>query len=86
MKIKDGYLLRQVAGQNVVLSMHQDLNLNRMITLNGTGAFLWQQLQQETDEAALTRALLAEYDVTEDRAAASVRTFLAKLEANGLLA
>lgn len=40
MKLKDGFLLRQVAGQTVVLPVSGDLDLNMMITLNDTGAFL----------------------------------------------
>lgn len=86
MKIKEGFLLRQVAGQTVVLPVGQDLDLNMMITLNDTGAFLWQQLQAETDEASLTDALLKEYDVDESTAKKSVSAFIAKLEENGFLA
>jgi len=86
MKIKDGFLLRQVAGQNVVLPMGGDLDLNMMITLNDTGAFLWQQLQSDTDEAGLVKALLSEYEVDEATAENAVRAFVAKLNANGFLA
>ena len=57
MKIKEGFLLRQVAGQTVVLPCGDDMDLNMMITLNDTGAFLWQLLQEETDEAAMVKAL-----------------------------
>ena len=85
MKIKDGFLLREVAGQTVVLPAGADLDLNMMITLNETGAFLWERLQQETDEAALVAALLAEYDVDEARASAAVAAFVKKLEANNFL-
>ena len=62
MKIKEGFILRKIAGQTVVLPTGGDLDLNMMITLNETGAFLWEHLQEETDEAALVQALLAEYD------------------------
>ena len=65
MKIKEGFQLRQIAGQTVVLPTTGDLNLNIMITLNETGTFLWEQMQQETSEAELTDALLKEYDVEE---------------------
>jgi len=85
MKIKDGFLLREVAGQTVVLPVGEDLDLNMMITLNETGRFLWEQLQEETNEAALTGALLKEYDVTEDRAAAAVQAFVKKLYDNDFL-
>ena len=86
MKLKDDSILRNIAGQTVVLPSGGDLDLNMMITLNETGAFLWERLQQETDEAALVAALLAEYDVDEARASAAVTAFVQKLEANGFLA
>ena len=86
MKIKDGFILRQVASQNVVLPAGKELNLNMMITLNDTGAFLWQHLQTETDEDALVAALLKEYDVDADTARACVRQFVKKVDDNGFLA
>ena len=86
MKLKDGFLLRNVAGQTVVLPAGGDLNLNMMITLNETGAFLWEKLQQETDAAVLVAALLAEYDVDEARASAAVAAFVKKLKDNNFLA
>lgn len=85
MKIKDGFLLRQVAGQTVVLPFGDELDLNMMITLNDTGAFLWEHLQNETTEEELVKALLAEYDVDEATARQSVSGFVAKLNENGFL-
>lgn len=85
MKIKDGFLLRQVAGQTVVLPVGGDLDLNLMITLNDTGAFLWQHLQEDTDENALVSALLAEYDVDEETARTSVAAFVQKLNEHDFL-
>lgn len=86
MKLKDGFLLRQVAGENVVLPIGPELEQNMMITLNGTGAFLWERLQSETDEDTLVSALLSEYDVDEPRARACVAAFVKKLGENGFLA
>lgn len=86
MKIKDGFLLRQVAGQTVVLPVGGGLDLNMMITLNDTGAFLWEKLQADTDEDGLVAALLAEYDVDELRARQSVDAFVQKLKDNDFLA
>jgi len=86
MKLKEGFILREVAGQIVVLPSGDELNLNMMITLNETGKFLWERLENETDEAALVAALLAEYDVDEDTAKAAVSGFVTKLNDNGFLA
>ena len=85
MKLKDGFLLRQVAGQTVVLPTGGELDLNMMITLNGTGAFLWERLAEETNEEALCAALLAEYDVDEATAKSAVAAFVKKLNDNGFL-
>lgn len=85
MKIKDGFILRSVAGQTVVLPTGDDLDLNMMITLNETGAFLWEHLQGETDENALVSALLSEYDVDESTARKAVSGFVAKLNDHGFL-
>ena len=86
MKLKDGFILREVAGQTVVLPVGGDLDLNMMITLNETGAFLWKQLENENDEAGLVAALLAEYDVDEATGKTAVEGFVAKLNENGFLA
>ena len=85
MKIKEGYLLRQVAGRSVVLPVDSGLNLNMMITLNDTGAFLWKQLETETDEEALVAALLKAYEVDEKTAHGCVADFVKKLDENGFL-
>ena len=86
MKIKEGFLMRTVAGKTVVLPCEDTLDLNMMITLNGTGAFLWERLQEETTQEALVAALLGEYDVDEETAHQSVAVFVEKLNANGFLA
>ena len=85
MKLKNGFILRNVAGQFVVLPTGDTLDLNMMITLNETGAFLWEQLQNETNEAALVQALLSEYDVDEATAAKSVAAFVKKLNDHDFL-
>ena len=86
MKIKDGFVLQEVAGDTVVLPVDATLNMNMMITLNETGAFLWKQLETDSDEAALVATLLAEYDVDAETAASCVAAFVKKLSDNGFLA
>ncbi len=84
-KIKDGFLLHQVTGQTVVLPTGGELDLNVMITLNETGRFLWERLQNETDRESLVQALLAEYDVDAATARGCVDAFVDKLNDNGFL-
>lgn len=86
MKLKDGFILRTVAGETIVLPSGDELDLNMMITLNGTGKFLWERLETGAETEELVSALLAEYDVDEATARAGVEQFVAKLNANGFLA
>lgn len=86
MKLKDGLILRQVAGENVVLNVGSDVDLNGMITLNQTGCTLWKRLQEEAELSDLTGALLAEYEVDEATAQAAAERFVEKLKGLDLLA
>ena len=80
MKLKDGFILRTVAGETVVLPAAGVTNFDMMITLNETGKFLWERLTNEVEEADLVKAILEEYDVSEERAAQSVAAFVARLK------
>lgn len=85
MKIKDGFILRSVAGRTVVISDGEVLNLNLMIGLNDTGKFLWEQLGKEITVEELKNALMEEYDVEEGLAHKDVMTFIDNLKKNGFL-
>jgi len=85
MKIKDGYLMREVAGTYVVVPTGKAaLDFSGMLNLNGTGAFLWKQLADGQNEQELLFALLEEYDIDEVTAKADISDFLAKLKAADL--
>ena len=80
MKIKDGFVLRSIAGTHVVVPSGDNcLNFNGMITLNDSAAFLWKLLQECSDVDAMTKALLAEYEVDENTARTCSENFLNKL-------
>ena len=86
MKLKEGFILRTVAGQTVALPAGGVTNLDMMITLNDTGKFLWEKLAVGAEKDELVDALLAEYDVDEATARAAVERFVAKLNDHGFLA
>ena len=87
MKIKSGFLLRSVAGCQVVVSVgKRTLDFNGMINLNESGAFLWRRLETGATEAELVTAILENYtDVDESTARESVREFTQTLRDAGCL-
>ena len=86
MKLKSGFVLKSVGDNHIVVPIGaQTVDFRCMITLNDTGAFLWKLLETEQTEESLTAALLKEYDVTAERAAADVAAFVANLQDGALL-
>ena len=86
MKIKENLVLRQVADTWTVLPLGKDIiNFDGMITLNDTGAMLWQILEKGAEKADLVSALTAEYDVSVEEAAADIDAYIEKLANAGCL-
>ncbi|MDR0889712.1 MAG: PqqD family peptide modification chaperone [Oscillospiraceae bacterium] len=86
MKVKEGFVLRAIAGSNIVVPVGEaGLDFNGMITLNESGAFLWRALENDTDIDALVKALLGEYDVDEKTARECVVSYIEKLAEAGCL-
>ncbi len=86
MRIKDGYVLRQVAGNSIVIAVGEEaLNFNGIITINGAGAFLWNLLSDGADKEMLLSAMLKEYDIDEKTASDDIDEFIKKLKDADLL-
>lgn len=86
MKIKDGFILKKIAGSTVVVPVGDTLvNLQLMLSLNESGAFLWHQLQKDCTKDDLLAAMQAEYDVDAATAAADIDAFLNTLKENHIL-
>ena len=86
MKIKNEYVLREVAGTWVVLPLATEtVNFSGMLTLNESGAMLWKVLEQGCRKESLVDALLAEYEVSKEQAQNDVEEFLAKLTKAGCI-
>lgn len=85
MRIKDGFLLREVAGNFVVMPLGGELNFKGLITLNETGAFLWRLLEQEASAETLLACLREEYEVDAATAEKDIAAFLQKMRNAGVL-
>lgn len=81
MKIKKGFMLREVAKNYVVVAVGEaSKEFNGVINLNETGAFLWKQLIDDNTVDGVVAALLNEYDVSEEAARRDVELFINKLK------
>ena len=80
MIIKKDFILRHVAGSYVVVPVGKlTLDFNAIITLNESGALLFEMLQTGAEREDLIAKLLDEYDVTPEKATEDVDIFLKKV-------
>lgn len=87
MKIKSNLMLREIAGQWIVVPLgERTVEFNAIMSLSESGAELWRLLEQGAQEPDLLAMLLREFDVAEDIAAADLKEFLSTLNEKGLLA
>ena len=87
MKIKEGFILREIAGSFVVVPVGDDtVDFSSMITTNETGAFLWNSLTEDKIESELCDLLMTEYEgAGREEIEADVREFVANLTEAGVL-
>ena len=86
MKIKKGFLMREVAGENVVIAVGEAaMQFKGMIRLNPTGAFLWKLLESDTDEETMINAMLDTYETDRETAKRDIGAFVSSVRAAGLL-
>lgn len=81
MKVNDHMILREIAGEHILLPVGERINtFHGIMSLNGSGLLLWKKLQQDCTEAELIAAVLDTYDVDPETAAKDVGEFLLQLK------
>ncbi len=84
MKIKSGFILKEIAGENILMFLNPDLK-NKIITLNETGVFLFNLISEGKGKEEILDAFLNEYDVDEATANADITKFISTLSSIGAL-
>ena len=88
MKIKQGFVLREVCGERVIVGEGLSaINFGKLLALNETAAWLWQQAQDMGDFTieALAEKLCEEYDVEAGEAKADVEQMVAEWQNVGVV-
>ncbi|MBO4596370.1 MAG: PqqD family protein [Bacteroidaceae bacterium] len=88
MKIKDGFVLRDVCGEQVIMGEGLGaVNFGKLLALNDTAAWLWQKALEMGDFTveALAAALCDEYDVAPDEAREDVAEIVSEWQEVGVI-
>lgn len=86
MKIKPGFRLRHIADSWLIVPTGaMTRNVPGVLRLSESGALIWKDLETGTDEAAIVRHIMDEYEIDAATAENDVREFLSFVREHGWL-
>ncbi len=86
MRIKNGFVLREVAGQAMVIATGEaSKDFHGMIKLNDTGKEIWLGLQEGLSEEEIALKMQEKYEVDAAKAGEDVKAFVDKMKEAGFL-
>ena len=86
MKLKGEFVLREIAGDTVLVPVDQTaLEFNGMITMNPAGGFVWKAVTEGKDRGEILQMMLDKYEVDEAVAAADLDEFINNLRLANLI-
>lgn len=87
MKIKEGFILKEIADTYVVVPVGENMvDFSLMITINETGAFLWNCLKTDKTRDELADDLMSEYEgATREEMLSDIDSFTSLLKENNVL-
>lgn len=86
MKIKEGFVLREVAGQAVVIAVGEaSKTFHGMINLNGTGKRIWEGVEQGKTKEEIANQLSEDYEVEYEKALQDTEKMLTKMQDTGVI-
>ena len=87
MRFKEGYKVRSMAGENVVIMQgNAGSDMTRIISLNDTSLLLWNALQgKEFEVADVANILVEEYEIDADTATTDAKAWVKKIQECGLV-
>ena len=87
MKIKEGFVLRTICGQNVISGEGTaNVNFSKLVSLNDTAAYLYKAVEgKEFTAETLADLLLEEYEVDHETALKDAETLCAQWKEIGIV-
>ncbi len=87
MRLKSGFVLREVCNQKIVAAEGlQNINFNKLLSLNSSAAFLWEEMEgKDFTVKDMADALVREYGIDEALALKDSQSLLDSWKTAGVL-
>ena len=86
MKAREGFILRNLAGEYLLMPKGERIkSYDSVVLMNELSAFVWGKMQNPVTQSDLLEAVLNEYDVDEKTAREDLDGLLAELKEAGVI-
>lgn len=85
MRISDDYILKTIVDDYIVVPIGDSVDINSMISVNETGALIWNKIEEGCAVDEIADCFVNEYGITKEEAMADINEFLKKMLDNGIL-
>jgi hypothetical protein len=85
-KLREGFVIRDVAGQTVVVATGEAAKVfHGMIKLNAVGAFIWKALSKGQTKHSIVSDVVEQFEVDKEQASQDFEIFIEQLRQHGFL-
>lgn len=85
MKRNEAFLLREVAGEAMLIPSGKDTGINGLVALNAVGADIWKMLGENCDRDYVLAEMVKKYEADEETIAKDLDAFLYTLKEKKIL-
>lgn len=86
MKRNTNFILREIAGENILVATGEAVQIfNGMITLNDVASFIWSNIDECKTVDKLIASILDEFDIDDETAKRDVENFTTQLIRMGMV-
>ncbi len=86
LKIKEGFVLREVMGNNVIIAVGEaSRNFRGMVQLNASAADIWNFIAKGLDKEQIVDAMMEKYDAERSVIEADVCRSIDQFASNGMI-
>ena len=86
MRLKQEFVLREVAGDHVLIPLAGLTDaFQGIITLNESGVFIWKHIEEGEEEEKIISSMCEEYEVSVEKASKDVKNFIGHLKDLGIV-
>lgn len=86
MKVNKDFVLREIAGESILVPLgQQTMQMDGIINLNPVAAVIWSALSENPDQEYVLQEILEHFDIDEVQVRKDLQEFIDEMKVAGML-